>query len=369
MPDPHDAAEPEVLPAVRRAREAAAPVPHRLEHEDCRPAPHRRRQRARGAAAARGRALLLRPGPQACGSKSACRGSPTSSTTTSSAASSSASSAFSCSPAGSPRSSARTSRLRERAAWLSQGRPAHRHGRRVPRAAGTSWARYYALHDGEPEAVADAIEAHYRPRFAGDVAARRRPSHVRSRSPTSSTRSPACSASGSSPPARRIRSGCGAPRSAWCASWSSATAAPVLSRRTRGPPSRRTLLPEGTIAQGVPARPSSSSASRLPEGPRAIPTLRGRLGAQPAPDAARLVPQQLEAVQAFQALPEAESLAAANKRVAQHPPAGRRQGRILRRRRRQARLQGAAGARAASMRSRRDRASHALFEQATTPAT
>lgn len=29
--------------------------------------------------------------------------------------------------------------------------------------------RYYALHDGEPAAVADAIEAHYKPRFAGDT--------------------------------------------------------------------------------------------------------------------------------------------------------------------------------------------------------
>jgi glycyl-tRNA synthetase beta chain len=29
--------------------------------------------------------------------------------------------------------------------------------------------RYYALHDGEGEVVADAIEAHYRPRFAGDA--------------------------------------------------------------------------------------------------------------------------------------------------------------------------------------------------------
>jgi len=29
--------------------------------------------------------------------------------------------------------------------------------------------RYYALHDGEPEAVGDAIESHYRPRFAGDA--------------------------------------------------------------------------------------------------------------------------------------------------------------------------------------------------------
>jgi len=28
--------------------------------------------------------------------------------------------------------------------------------------------RYYARHDGEPHEVADAIEAHYRPRFAGD---------------------------------------------------------------------------------------------------------------------------------------------------------------------------------------------------------
>jgi len=28
--------------------------------------------------------------------------------------------------------------------------------------------RYYALHDGEPREVADAIEAHYRPRYAGD---------------------------------------------------------------------------------------------------------------------------------------------------------------------------------------------------------
>jgi glycyl-tRNA synthetase beta chain len=29
--------------------------------------------------------------------------------------------------------------------------------------------RYYALHDGEDKAVADAIEAHYRPRFSGDA--------------------------------------------------------------------------------------------------------------------------------------------------------------------------------------------------------
>jgi glycyl-tRNA synthetase beta chain len=32
--------------------------------------------------------------------------------------------------------------------------------------------RYYALHDGEPAAIADAIEDHYKPRFAGDSLAR-----------------------------------------------------------------------------------------------------------------------------------------------------------------------------------------------------
>jgi len=29
--------------------------------------------------------------------------------------------------------------------------------------------RYYALHDGEDKAVADAVQSHYQPRFAGDV--------------------------------------------------------------------------------------------------------------------------------------------------------------------------------------------------------
>ena len=79
--------------------------------------------------------------------------------------------------------------------------------------------RYYAQHDGEPPAVADAIEQHYWPRFAGDALPRRR-SRRRSRSPTSSRRSPACSASARSPPATRIRSACAAQRSACCASWS-----------------------------------------------------------------------------------------------------------------------------------------------------
>ncbi len=44
---------------------------------------------------------------------------------------------------------------------------------------------YYARHDGEPQAVAAAIDEHYQPRFAGDALPRRRPDSS-SRWPTSS---------------------------------------------------------------------------------------------------------------------------------------------------------------------------------------
>ena len=67
--------------------------------------------------------------------------------------------------------------------------------------------RYYALHDGEPRVVADAIEAHYRPRFAGDRCPKAR-SQLRLRSPTSWTPWPDSSESASCRPARRTRSAC-----------------------------------------------------------------------------------------------------------------------------------------------------------------
>src|SRR5882672_3672159 len=65
MSDPYYAAEPEILPFVRRERKAAAEIPDRLEHAGRRPAPYHRRQSTRGAPAVRGRALLFQPGPQA----------------------------------------------------------------------------------------------------------------------------------------------------------------------------------------------------------------------------------------------------------------------------------------------------------------
>jgi glycyl-tRNA synthetase beta chain len=57
--------------------------------------------------------------------------------------------------------------LTERAAWLSKADLLTGSVGEFPELQGVM-GRYYALHDKEPAAVADAIEAHYRPRFAGD---------------------------------------------------------------------------------------------------------------------------------------------------------------------------------------------------------
>jgi glycyl-tRNA synthetase beta chain len=55
----------------------------------------------------------------------------------------------------------------ERAAWLSKADLLTGMVGEFPELQGVM-GRYYALHDREPAAVADAIESHYRPRFAGD---------------------------------------------------------------------------------------------------------------------------------------------------------------------------------------------------------
>jgi glycyl-tRNA synthetase beta chain len=57
--------------------------------------------------------------------------------------------------------------LTERAAWLAKADLLTGMVGEFPELQGVM-GRYYALHDGEPREVADAIEAHYRPRFAGD---------------------------------------------------------------------------------------------------------------------------------------------------------------------------------------------------------
>jgi glycyl-tRNA synthetase beta chain len=55
----------------------------------------------------------------------------------------------------------------ERAAWLSKADLLTGMVGEFPELQGTM-GRYYAQHDGEPQAVCDAIEQHYWPRFAGD---------------------------------------------------------------------------------------------------------------------------------------------------------------------------------------------------------
>jgi glycyl-tRNA synthetase beta chain len=57
--------------------------------------------------------------------------------------------------------------LAERAAWLAKADLLTGMVGEFPELQGTM-GRYYAAHDEEPAAVADAIEAHYLPRFAGD---------------------------------------------------------------------------------------------------------------------------------------------------------------------------------------------------------
>lgn len=57
--------------------------------------------------------------------------------------------------------------LAERAAWLAKADLLTDMVAEFPELQGIM-GRYYALHDKEPAAVAEAIEAHYRPRFAGD---------------------------------------------------------------------------------------------------------------------------------------------------------------------------------------------------------
>jgi glycyl-tRNA synthetase beta chain len=58
--------------------------------------------------------------------------------------------------------------LSERAAWLAKADLTTAMVGEFPELQGIM-GRYYALHDGEPAEVAEAIEAHYRPRFAGDA--------------------------------------------------------------------------------------------------------------------------------------------------------------------------------------------------------
>jgi glycyl-tRNA synthetase beta chain len=186
----------------------------------------------------------------------------------------------------------------ERAAWLSKADLSTGMVGEFPELQGVM-GRYYALHDGEPRVVADAIEAHYRPRFAGD---RLPEDHV------------ACALAladkldalagmfgigqvptGEKDPFGLRRAALGVVR--------------ILVER-KLPLSLSELVERPDVQAFILER----FAGYLRE--QGFSTLQVDAVLSQSPTRLAVVPQQLEAVKAFQALPEAESLAAANKRVA-----------------------------------------------------
>ncbi|HKQ29036.1 MAG TPA: glycine--tRNA ligase subunit beta [Burkholderiales bacterium] len=158
--------------------------------------------------------------------------------------------------------------------------------------------RYYALHDGESRQVADAIEAHYRPRFAGD----RLPEHLVSCAVALADKLDAMSGlfsvgqapTGDKDPFGLRRAAFGIIR--------------ILAER-RLPLSLRDYISDPALENFIYERArgyfleQGYTANEI----EAVLSLR--------PERIDLVPRRLEAVRAFSSLPEAESLAAANKRI------------------------------------------------------
>ncbi len=169
--------------------------------------------------------------------------------------------------------------------------------------------RYYALHDQEPAAVADAIEAHYRPRFAGD----RLPEGPIACAVALADKLDAIAGlfsigqqpTGDRDPFGLRRAALGVVRI-------------LVEHRLH------LSLKELATAAFQPFKSQASAeliefiydrfAGYLKE--QGFTTLQVDAVLSKGPVNLGVVPQQLEAVKAFQALPEAESLAAANKRVA-----------------------------------------------------
>jgi len=205
-------------------REAPAEVPHRLEHEARRPARDRR-----GTSAWCGRGSRMRASSTTrtarSGSKRACRSSPR--CLPQPARQPARARRAHPAPGRQHRARLESRRAARRARGVAvESRPAHRHGGRVPRAAGFMGAitRYMMA----SRAKWHAIEAHYRPRFAAIIFQTH--DFLLGRRATSSMR---CWAvrywTGSH--RRAIPSACAARRWAWFASWSSAAGAVAVRAR------------------------------------------------------------------------------------------------------------------------------------------
>jgi len=199
----------------------------------------------------------------------------------------------------------------ERAAWLSKADLLTGMVGEFPELQGVM-GRYYALNDGEPRAVADAIEAHYRPRFAGD----RLPEGEIACAVALSDKLDALAGmfgigqqpTGEKDPFGLRRAALGVVRI-------------LVERKLDLPLGDLLSAAFGTYAGKVRDAHADLQAFILERfagylKDQGFSTLQVESVLSQNPVRLHLVPQQLEAVRAFQALPEAESLAAANKRVA-----------------------------------------------------
>ncbi len=201
----------------------------------------------------------------------------------------------------------------ERAAWLCKADLLTGMVGEFPELQGIM-GRYYALHDGENAAVADAIEQHYRPRFAGDEL------------PTSAA---ACAIAladkldtlvglfgageqptGEKDPFALRRQALGVLR-ILLEKKLPLSLGRLLDEAAAGYRDLKTLL---THVQDV--RPFLMERLRNLLREQGFQAHEVDAVVSQSPDRIDLVPARLEAVRAFAALPEAESLAAANKRIA-----------------------------------------------------
>ena len=185
----------------------------------------------------------------------------------------------------------------ERAAWLAKADLLTGMVGEFPELQGIM-GRYYALHDGEPPEVADAIEAHYRPRFAGD----RLPEHLVACAVALADKLEALAGlfgigqapTGDRDPFGLRRAALGVVRILV------ERGLPLSLEQLAGDEAVKSFIFER--ARGY-FQEQGYSANEV----EAVLCL--------DPPRLDLVPRQLEAVRAFSALPEADSLAAANKRI------------------------------------------------------
>ncbi|HWM45215.1 MAG TPA: glycine--tRNA ligase subunit beta [Burkholderiales bacterium] len=185
----------------------------------------------------------------------------------------------------------------ERAAWLSKADLLTGMVGEFPELQGVMGG-YYALHDGEPKEVARAIAQHYKPRFAGDTL----PEGGVACAVALADKLDALSGlfgigqqpTGEKDPFGLRRAALGVVR--------------ILVER------RLALSLQDLVKPDVQAFILERFAGYLKD--QGFSTLQVDSVLSQNPARLDRVPQQLEAVKAFEALPEAESLAAANKRVA-----------------------------------------------------